>query len=101
MEQAERIAQKIVLNAKDQSGTGLLSWQDSAASIIIKYAEDERLDALQEALEFIEERERAYGGFGNRDRSRDDHFFRGYLAALDKVKQKVIELKGEELPEIT
>lgn len=95
--EALQIAQKIISNGRDQEGTGLISWEKSASYLIEGYGENKKQNALQKALSFIEDRENAYKQFCNEGKTANDHFFRGYLTALDKVKQMIIKLSDEEM----
>jgi len=47
MKEQKMIAQKIISNGRNQEGTGLLSWEDSASQIIEGYAENKKQNALQ------------------------------------------------------
>lgn len=51
---------------------------------------------MEELIRFIEQKEKTYTSLQNNDGTADDHFFRGCLTALGKVKDKINEIKEVE-----
>lgn len=91
MKESEMIAQKVIKNAREQEGSGLLSWQESAGHLIGDYAESKKLDALQRVEKQVQKN---IDDYNNSPIDAADQHSLGEFHAYQKVLQVIKDVKG-------